>query len=145
MNAKEPHHWEIKIGLSSGLVPSGKEPLPEPIYDTDLCCHIASLSYNVLISASSNQTTKIVIRMWKQWTVWPTRSLWRYWQHILRNKKKYCFIQCNLFIKTVANHLANHYLAGYFILSRCYMARIICDEGYTKPANRPSAFMRHVY
>ena len=49
MNVTGLQWWSVDIGSGDGLVPSGNKPSPEPML-TQICCHMASLGHNELIS-----------------------------------------------------------------------------------------------
>ena len=48
MNVTGLHWWSVNIGLGNGLVPSGNNPLPEPMLTQNSCCHMASLGQWVI-------------------------------------------------------------------------------------------------
>ena len=48
MNVTGLHWWSVNFGSGNGLVPSGNKPLPEPMFDPDLCHHMAWLGHNEL-------------------------------------------------------------------------------------------------
>ena len=61
MNFTVFYWWQVNIGSSNGLVPSGNKPLPESMLtQLDLSRHMASLGHNVLTWFNLNFSSKMI-------------------------------------------------------------------------------------